>query len=185
MLAVYRFSDSVCVAAIPKAGSTAIGNAGMCTPIKGEQVKSYLEWNAISRRVVFLRDPVDRFRSAFSFAYWLDKAGSSNDLVPPGFFAEAGDEYRCYEKFVDFVLDSGAENEHWKPQEWLIRRSSFLANEFYDFRDISPWFWFTFGISVPVENAAKRIAPWSTYRLGEVAEYYSRDYSLMRQELWR
>jgi hypothetical protein len=64
----------------------------------------------VTRRVAFIREPIDRLRSCYSFMRWLSESGCPH---------RSGAPLGSWEGFVDHIL-SGNSDEHWIPQNKLV-----------------------------------------------------------------
>lgn len=145
------------VALIPKAGIQTISE--WLGP--GFRVVDNEAAMSFSRRVAFIRHPLERLKSCYSFMYWLADYGSPH---------HSGAPVDSWESFVDHVL-GGARNEHWIPQTEHVgdvpniwRRFEDIANCYEAFRP---------GL-LPHNNRASR-RPTSDYRSTELAAYYAAD----------
>lgn len=119
------------------------------------------EARAVSRRVAFIRHPMERLRSCYSFMYWLADYGTPHRSAAP---------LDSWEAFVDHVL-GGARDEHWTPQVEhcgdvpnIWRRFERLPECFEEFRP---------GL-LPHSNRASR-RPTTNHREDELLRYYADD----------
>ena len=147
------------VAQIPKAGlSTIMQWLGRDFPVVSND-----EARRVSRRVAFIRHPIERLKSCYSFMYWL---------------ADYGNPHRCgapvdsWESFVDHVLVN--DNMHWRPQSLIVedvpniyRRFESITDCYEEFRP---------GL-LPHNNRASRL-PTTRYRENELIEFYRDDVAL-------
>ena len=117
----------------------------------------------VSRRVAFIRDPLDRLESCYSFMYWL---------------ADRGTPHRCgapvdsWQSFVNHIL--AHDDEHWRPQSLhvgtvpnIYRRFENLADCYGEFQP---------GL-LPHNNRATRL-PVDDYRRDELLHLYREDLAL-------
>lgn len=147
------------VAQIPKAGLQTIGEwLGRGFPVVSNDVA-----RQVSRRVAFIRHPIERLKSCFSFFYWLTDYGRPSKQV--GAVTQ-------WEPFVDLVLSQ--DDEHWRPQSLhvgdvpnIYRRFENLPECYEEFRP---------GL-LPHNNRASR-RPTSQYREDELLAFYADDLTL-------
>lgn len=122
-----------------------------------------------ARVLIFLREPVERLRSAYQF--FLGK--TSGDKIPG---VDEGD----YKLFVDYVLrdEDHPMDAHWKPQmDVHLHEGKYIPNEFYQFEDINR-LWKE--LSLPGElvhiNASKEVPDQDyMYRRDELFNFYEVD----------
>ena len=147
------------VAQIPKAGLTTIMEwlGRDFPPVSNDEARK------VSRRVAFIRHPIERLQSCYSFMYWLKDYGTPH---------KSGTPVDSWESFVDYALTH--DNMHWQPQAEIVgdvpniyRRFERLAECYEEFRPgILPW-----------HHRTSRI-PTTDYRAGDLAERYSADLAL-------
>lgn len=151
------------VAIIPKAGLMTIRE--WLGP--GFRVVSNDEALAASRRVAFLRHPIERLRSCYSFMYWLSDYGTPH---------VSGAPVASWEAFVDHVL-GGARDEHWIPQ---LEHCGAAPNIWRQFERLPECFEeFRPGLLPHLNRASRR--PTSDHRQAELRHYYADD--MLRWEL--
>jgi len=117
---------------------------------------------AASRRVAFIREPLERLRSCYSFMYWLADYGTPHRCRAP---------VETWEGFIDHLL-GGARDDHWIPQTEhcgdvpnIWRRFESLPICFEEYRP---------GI-LPHNNRSSR-RPTNDHRESELRHYYAADY---------
>jgi len=158
------------VAQIPRAGLTTIaGWLGWPKAVKNNDPALM----RISRRVAFIREPVDRLESAFSFFYWRADYGWPHSTPAP---------IDSWEAFVEYVLDpTNPDDAHWQPQIERIGGES-VATELYLFEDLADvWEDIRPGI-LPWHNRTSR-APTivQDHRITELRQKYTVDRALREQ----
>ena len=147
------------VAQIPKAGlSTIMQWLGRDFPVVSND-----EARRVSRRVAFIRHPIERLKSCYSFMYWQKDYGHPHKCGAP---------VDSWEAFVDHILTHG--NIHWSPQSLIVedvpniyRRFENLADCYEEFRP---------GL-LPHNNRASRL-PTNDYRKGDLLAFYADDLTL-------
>lgn len=150
---------NLAVAQIPKAGLQTISEwLGREFPVVPNE-----EALKVSRRVAFIRHPIERLASCYSFFYWLTDYGRPSKEVGP---------VTQWEPFVDLVLSR--DNEHWRPQVEHVgdvpnvyRRFENLAECYEEFRP---------GL-LPHNNRASRL-PTNDYRKDDLLALYADDLTL-------
>ena len=144
------------VAEIPKAGRSTINQW------LGRDFKAVPNDVArqVSRRVAFIRHPLERLKSCYSFMYWLTEYGNPHRCGAP---------VDSWESFVDHILTH--DNMHWTPQAQIVgdvpniyRRFENLAQCYEEFRP---------GL-LPHNNRASRL-PTNDYREAELLDFYRDD----------
>lgn len=122
-------------------------------------------------RVFFMRHPVDRLKSAFSFFIKLRNEGAQYDPVK-------NEVIETWPKFVDHILTHS--DEHWDPQiPQVTYKGEFTPNKVLRFEDVKKW-WPNFSsIRLPHANAS---IPQETleYRVEELKALYAED-----MQLWK
>lgn len=149
---------NLAVAQIPKAGLMTIRE--WLGP--DFRVVSNDETKVVTRRVAFVRNPIERLKSCYSFFYWLSVNGQLH---------VSGAPLSSWGVFVDHVL-SGAEDEHWIPQSRhfgdapnIWRRFESLPECYEEFKP---------GI-LPHNNRVTRLETYD-YRTEELLQYYAQDF---------
>lgn len=160
--------DGPAIARIPKCGSTSITAALAPSPTE------LAPEAAIKKdvRVLFMRDPMERLASLFSFFHWHRKLRMHPRLE----LAKA----ETYEAMVDIALVS--DDPHVVPQwdQVTTEAGVFVPNRVHKLSEIDQhWLDYYEGF-IPHENHAQRVPVDQNYRRDEVAERYAKDI-----ELWR
>lgn len=122
----------------------------------------------ISRRVAFIREPIDRLESAFSMFYWLTDYGWPHVSKAP---------VTSWETFIDLVLDAEKiEDEHWRPQSVHVGD---VPNIYHKFETLAINFELYRPGILPHNNKTTR-APIiiASYRLDELKKKYESDTAL-------
>lgn len=126
---------------------------------------SKAEFLVMKTRKARLRDPIERFYSAFKFFYGLLHSTTSYE----GFNLNKASSF---EKFTDFALDNV--DPHWQQQsDFITDNNTLIINEYEMLK--------------PIENAinaSKHIEFNKSYRLNDIRAYYSSDYKLMETLQW-
>jgi hypothetical protein len=112
-------SGTLAVAQIPKAGLCSIG-----LWLSGFSLVSNDAAMDADRRIAFIRHPIERLRSCYSFFVGLAESGSPHHSMAP---------LESWQTFVDHIL-SGASNEHWDSQVALCGG---VPNEWIKFESIN------------------------------------------------
>jgi hypothetical protein len=119
---------------------------------------------------VFVRDPMDRLKSAYQFFRKAPPIQKS---------ARIRRKKITWEEFVDAVLD-GVENPHWRPASYGVDKveaegSTVVPHLFENIGREYP-----FG-ELPYKNESReKVKVDLTYRLDEVKAFYADDYNLRR-----
>jgi len=117
-------------------------------------------------RVFFIREPMARLRSAYSFFIKLRNGGERYDSLPYSVL-------NSWPEFVDHVLTNS--DEHWNPQvPQVTYKGEFTPNKVFRFEDVKKW-WPNFtSIRLPHANAS---IPQEVidYRSVELKEFYAED----------
>lgn len=149
MYAIFPAQELFAVLIIPKCGSETLRRNAMGVV---DQVTTV-------DRLVFLRDPIDRFQSAYSF---LSKLGAAPEN---------------YTDFVDWSFD--IDDEHVAPQaEYVYQSGQKMYDHAYMLTDMDDVFTRRVGYA-PVryhESYHKKI---TDYRLDEIKQKYAADYDLI------
>ena len=158
---------NIAMSCLPKNGSTSMRN---CNPtgaiLKNEEVLS------VPVRVAWIRNPLDRMQSAYSFFFYLNERGSNGRTIP------SIDDTRSWENFVDLVLTT--ENMHWcKQVEALTHDGIYVPTVTHKFEDIMElWGNYLPGL-LPWQNACSKL-PINDYRSDDIEEYYKEDFKIWR-----
>lgn len=157
MHGAFILNKDVCVAAVPKCGQHTLAAYSV----------GFIPENKIynfDRRVAFIRDPLDRFLSAYFFILGWNKKLDGQHLD-------------SYETFVDLALVSG--DEHILPQTKQVNFEKY--NEIYGFSDFSKLLGDIVD-SIPVrENSSNRCDIDMSYRAEEVKLMYKDDFILIKE----
>ena len=150
------------VARIPRCGSQTIGNwlGQDAIPVQLNDPRLF----DVSRRVAFIRNPLERLKSAYSLFYWLNdyEVKPKNRGIPIG----------SWDEFVDHILVN--EEIHWTQQTTLVED---VPNVYHRFENIIDHFEkYRPGI-FPHNNWTSR-RPTVDYRMDEINEKYSQDLKL-------
>jgi len=159
---MWLIKQNLAIAFIPKAGTNSIRKwLGEYEMVENED-SALLE---CEQRVAFIRHPLERLNSVYSYFKGLDEDGIAHSVKAPT---------EDWENFVDFILQN--KDPHWDPQ---AEHTGEKWNIVYRFENIShitkeyqcnpfPW-----------HNKTKRnILVPTNYRLQELTTMYSRDFFL-------
>lgn len=156
--AAYR--DSA-VAIVPKCGNTSFSAVVSATRLSTDEAMS------VPTRVMFVRDPIDRFISAYSFFHMLNDGEDRGDVPVPRAATHNG-----YPHWVDFALSTI--NPHWAPQ---VELTGGIATHLYKFNCDSIRKWWPIhwpGRQPDWLNACSHL-PVTDYRRADLLSYYSAD----------
>ena len=172
---VSRKGSNTCIGLIPKCGNTSIRSAVlMCAqPILMENKEAL----TYQKRVMFMRHPIDRVKSAFSHFWTISSIGSSFGDMPIEhlYIKERGVDLD-YEAFIDYILVH--ENPHWTPQKTVMSHNGvFVPNIVHKLKDIRHVWEDYFKGLLPWENSWSRLTT-GDYRIGDLMEYYYQDLAL-------
>jgi hypothetical protein len=150
--------DDLAVAQIPKAGLMSIrewlGPRFKVVPNDAAR--------AASRRVAFIRQPMERLASCYSMLYWMHEYEPRHRSNVP---------IESWDAFVDHVL-GGARNEHWIPQ---VEHCGDIPNIYRQFERLPDCFEEFRPGMLPHSNRCSR-RPTSPYRERELGAYYAADF---------
>ena len=156
---IKTFLGPVSVLGIPKCGTQTLEKykSGMITESKTQQ---------FPLRIAFIRDPFDRWLSAFFFMATTGYKITRNKIS-------------SYEQFVDEALLSN--DEHLAPQSRILNGS--LVNKLMRLDSMSDVLGKLIGLPVSVENSTHREDIDTSYRKAEVMERYREDVKLYSDAL--
>ena len=157
----------IAVAQIPKCGLNTIREwLGRSAIVVSNNDPRLLE---TKKRVAFIRHPIERLKSAFSFFYWLNDYGTKHSCNAP---------LDSWESFVDHVLNPDIpDDEHWLPQCEHINN---VANIYHRFENIANHFEkYRPGILPHNNRSSHREA--NNYRMPELMAKYIVDYNLHKE----
>ena len=163
----FHFEErDIAVACIPKIATSSIQDAIS----KGYVYKNTDEILNVSTRVAWIREPIIRLQSAYSFFNAMYKQSSYGGTYP------TEDQCSTWEKFVDCILVN--EDKHWRPQaDFIVYEGKVVSNFIYKFEDIQKTWSNHFDGLLPWLRACKHL-PINNYRRDEINEYYKRDIEL-------
>lgn len=162
---------AVAVALLCKSGSTAITEAGEGWYLNNQQA---LNWPL---RLAFIREPFDRFCSAYSFfagRYWV-----ANDYKLRGTEESAA---KSYYHFVNFALEN--EDDHWMEQgKSLLFNEEYTPTHTLKFEALEKvWPNFTNRVLSNI-NSSVRLPVCPEYRRKELDEMFGSDIELYNAAL--
>lgn len=160
----------VLVANIPKSGSMSIKEASEGWYTCNAEAEIY------PLRLFFIREPFDRFCSAYSFfngLYWNGERYDGSGVC------EAA--AKSYYHFVNFCLEN--ENEHWNPQADKVFEGEFEPTHIIKFDDLLKlWPKFTCNQLKKI-NTSVRLPVCEKYRRHELNEMFKDDIHLYKNAL--
>ena len=121
----------------------------------------------VTRRVVFIRDPRERLKSAFSLMYWSREYGRPHRAQP---------NVTDWQNFVDYVLDSANPDDlHWMQQVDIF--SSGIPTVIHKFENLlNHWQTYRPGILQQRVHFTRPATP--DYRIPELAAKYAEDFTI-------
>tara|TARA_R110000851_G_scaffold333061_1_gene510947 strand:+ start:61 stop:561 length:501 start_codon:yes stop_codon:yes gene_type:complete len=156
-------NNSIAMSVLPKNGSTSISN--VFGPSRSVNDRSIFNTR---RRVAWIRNPLSRLISAYSFFKALDNQGVLRDrsIVVTD-----------WPSFVDHAL--ATQNMHWCRQIFALTLDGIYApTEAYRFEDISSKWEMIMGAGLLPWNNAATTLPVTDYRQADIETYYSEDFAL-------
>lgn len=161
----YNKETNVAVACLPKNGTHTISSFFYGEKVANEAVLS------ATKRVVWIRHPVDRLISAYSFFKTL--------IISNRYKGKFGEkEIATWTSFVDYIL-SGHNDVHWDSQvEQLSLDGVYLGTHTYKFCNIMDTWKLHFDGRLPHLNGYKHVDVDITYRFAEILKHFSKDFHL-------
>ena len=155
-----REDNQLAVAEIPKAGLNTIREW-----LTGFDVVKNDDERLINCpvRVMFVRNPLVRLQSAYSFLRVCEANGNK---------MKHGAPLGSWHDFVDYILVN--DNLHWNPQ---VRRTGHLQTVVHRLEDLNHIFYRYHENMVLHSNPTRRV-PVDNYRLHDIVEYYLEDFDL-------
>ena len=156
---------TIAMSCLPKNGSTSMRNAGF-----SDHIFSNSEVIDVPVRVAWIRNPLERLVSAYSFFHYLNETGKNGQAAP------GKKETSSWESFIDCVLSM--ENPHWSKQvESLKLNGHYIATITHKFEDIMQlWGHYHKGF-LPWQNACTKLEV-NAYRRLDIELAYSEDIKL-------
>lgn len=148
------------IAVVPKCGNTSFSALVGGTRLGIEEALQF------DKRIMFVRDPIERVASGYSHYHDLNSHGPSRDDVPREV------THNGYERYVDFILSN--ENPHWMPQMQLTGGIATNLHKFNcdNIRKWWPMYWS--GRQPDWLNACTHL-PINDYRIDDLRAYYIED----------
>lgn len=159
------------IAQIPKCGTMTIGFA-----MGGPDEITNNEAMKLNVRVAFIRNPLDRLASAFSFFSEARIRGNYPEGRPPS-------KTKSYETFIDWALETT--DTHIIPQYELLltEDGEFVPNQLHKLSEIQD-VWMSYYPApkgkFPHRNSSERLAT-TAYRISDIDKRYAKDFELWRQ----
>jgi len=163
---VFDTEKNLAMSCLPKNGSQSLRSKFKSGVVANEEALNF------STRVVWLREPLDRLVSNYSFFKTINEMDCHRGR--PNL-----QDTDSWESFIDFVLD-GNENIHWNPQvEQLTLDGNYLGTVTHKFEDITKLWGTYYRGRIPHMNGCVH-EPTTTYRLAEIEDKYKEDFDLWR-----
>ena len=123
---MYTQINGIALALIAKAGIQSF------TEASGDQwYMSNKQAIEFPTRIFFIRNPIDRLESCYSFLVGLKDEGTNQDIIPE-------EHLLTWELFVDYILENS--DEHWDPQtEQLKYKGTLTPTHIFRFEDVCDW----------------------------------------------
>lgn len=146
------------IALMPKCGNTSFSALVRSPRLSIEDALK------IETRVMFIRDPIERLVSAFSFFKYLNDETPREDVTP--------EATSSYEAFVDFAL--AYPNPHWMPQ---MKLTGGIATKLHKFNceSIRQWWPLYWPGRLPDWLNSCTHLPTNNYRSTDLKYYYADD----------
>ena len=158
-------TEGFAVAFIPKAGTNTFRQwLGQYEVYENDDPR-LMEYD---KRIAFIRHPVERLTSAYSYFGEKTDRGVPHSVKAP---------VKLWEEFVDHMLKPENVDVHWAPQSLLIGGKQNIVHRFEDLKDIAPTY---VAKPIPWHNKSKHRVV-SNYRLPDIYKYYARDLALWSQ----
>lgn len=116
-----------------------------------------------SNRIMFVRNPISRLQSSYSFFKNIKDTGGNRSKGAP---------LDNWHDYVDFALEN--DNEHWRPQ---VEHSGGIQTKVHRFEDLSKVFFRYHPRHIGHKNRSARV-PVDNYRIKDIVDYYSEDMNL-------
>ena len=144
------------IAQIPKAGLSSIRDwlGRDCRVVSNDDAM------VVSRRVAFIRHPLERLKSAYSYLYWQQDYGRNT---------KSGAPLDSWESFVDYILEN--DNEHWRPQ---TLHCGDVPNIYHKFENLNEH-WEKYRPGILDHNNHSTRLPTTDYRTDDILNMYADD----------
>lgn len=122
-------------------------------------------------RIMFVRNPRARLKSAYSFFNGLKQQGTRYDKID---FSTVD----RWETFVDMALDPSTDDEHWNTQKSsVLFNDQLVPNKIFRFEEINEIFPHFIPRAMPHLNQSERL-PTNDYRRTDIDQFYNDDSNL-------
>jgi len=179
-----QLKQDTCIAVFPKVASQSIQFAAFAN---GAVEITPSEAAVIENRVMFLRQPLVRLQSAFSWFMQLTVEGTKYETIMPSTILGTGTKHEtkplqeAWEAFIDHVLsvDVMSSDEHWQPQITQATYNDVLIpNRAFKFEELNAR-WGTHSVgrlpgTLEHMHAVTKLYPVD-YRKSELLIYYADD----------
>ena len=168
-------SRGIALCIIPKSGSTSFRDALMAG-----RFLTKAEVLDCDKRVAFMRSPLDRWSSAYSFFHFLHEnniKGQHEHEVPQSV------THNGYEAWVDFALEvaiSEKPNMHWVRQAEIMGGVQTHVYRLNRANIDAHWGKYWPGIKPGHLNGLTEHLPITDYRVDEIKNYYSDDLTMYK-----
>lgn len=158
-------NKDLAMSCIPKNGSTSMRNA-----MPSNKIYENDEVLDVPVRVAWIREPIERLKSCYSFFHYLNAHDNNGQRTP------TAEHTSSWEKFVDHALST--KNIHWNPQkEILMIDGEYIPTVSHKFEEIMErWGDYKPGL-LPWQNACTKL-PINDYRKDDINEFYTEDIAL-------
>ena len=150
-----------CFYKIGRAGVTNIPKCGSQT-LESISEGCFDDVSLVDHQVAFLRDPIDRLKSLYSFI------NEYVGLIVPY-------KIHCWQCFVEWVLET--DNDHAKPQSEFL----YGTEDYYLLDDMDDVLNQLVGLTPIQKHKTSLIAPYNDYKLAEIKSKYAKDFELMER----
>lgn len=121
-----------------------------------------------SRRILFVRHPLERLQSCYSYFKGLDQEGVEHSVQAPT---------ESWNVFVDYVLNNLTDDVHWLPQVIHAGNAQNIVHRFEDLGEIGRSY---YDMPIPWANRSTRM-PASAYGISDIMQMYKEDFDLWSQ----
>ena len=166
----YSHKNDLAIAKIPKAASSTIRG---WLPMGVFRDADLVTARQASRRVAFIRHPLDRLESCYSHFCKLRAMGRA--YTSQKLTMSVVDEITSgWPQFVNYILSNEADN-HWRPQSEFIAD---VPNILHRLDDLSMYYRNYWDEPPPPRRNSSARIPVGGYKINELLEYYADDIRL-------
>ena len=165
---LFAYINRTVIARTPKVGQTSIAHT------LGGQIQVPLsEIGEFDRRIVFVRDPIERLESTYH--YFDKKQGSWPNAFSNRQDARIQHRPQSIEEFIDLILDHAWLDKHWVPQSWLWEQIP--DPDYIGFEDFGKTFR-SLGFQIKHENSSGVKRSGITHRIPELEALFAGDLAI-------